>query len=175
MEHYDSQIQGYFFSIPIKKICRNVLAKDMAACVQPAIQQPTPVMLTRGSRGCLGRLLKDALQEKTLWTAPPPRSPGDAQSRGPPCGRGSSIRPCRSFFSRALAFARCSWKVRSCVFLPPPACVTAGQQRTVLMPLDGTGGPTAAHKALNTLPHLLQLQLLHPFLLFSHSVVSDTL
>lgn len=62
MEHYDSQIQGYFFSIPIKKICRNVLAEDMAACVQPAIRQPTPVMLMRGTRGRLGRLLKDALR-----------------------------------------------------------------------------------------------------------------
>ena len=61
--------------------------------------------------------------KKTLWTAPPPPFPRDAQSHGPPCGRGSSIRPCRSFFFRALASAGCGWKLRSCVFLPPPACV----------------------------------------------------
>ena len=98
MEHYDSQIQGYFFSIPIKKICRNVLAKDMAACVQPAIQQPTPVMLTRGARGCLGRLLKDALQgEDPLDCHTPHLLPEMPRAEGHPVAEAHALDPADPF------------------------------------------------------------------------------
>lgn len=64
---------------------------------------------------------------------------------------------------------------KQCV--PPAACVCDCRPAmdSSLMPMDGTGGPTAAHKALHTLHHLLQLQLLHPFLLFGHSLVSNSL
>ena len=134
--------------------------------VQPPEQQPTPVMLMRGARGRLGRLLKDALWEEDPLDCPTPTFSQRCTEPRATLWQRLKYSTLQILFLQGTGLCQV-WLESEKLYVPPAACVCDCRPATdsSLMPMDGTGGSTAAHKALHTLHHLLRLQLLHPFLL----------